>query len=606
MKTISGYFKILLDINLTTGQIKKTQIPQNDLENFIGGRGLGAKILWDRLKPNTNPLSPENVLLFLTGPFNGFPIPSSSRICVVTKSPRTSPVNSKNEHASTITYTNMGGFFAPELRFAGYDGIAITGKADKPIYINIVDEKVEILDASQYWGMGTDEFDRKFIEDLGNRRTATCYIGPAGEKMVPYACIINTAGRAAGRGGAGCVMGSKNLKAIAVKGSKMPNVADHKKYVELIDAIRNSFAEDSGSKTWWRSGGTTHLLTSSSDNGTQAVKNYREATFEFSQKLGSKASRQKIWKRDFACYSCQLSCKKSGNAKGAYGGLIHDGPEYETGTMFGANLLISDLEGLNKCIFVTDDYGMDIISAGNVIGFLMEAYEKNLIDKDFLDGIDLRWGNVDATLEMIHKIGKKDGVGIEAGKGVKYLANKIGQGSEKFAIHVKGLELAGWNVQKASEWFGISYTQSNRGACHMNGGTTRAQDDSALRDSLGACNFADDWYKEDVAYHRFLTAITGIDWTQEKIEKASERIFNMEKLFNYREGFNRSDDVLPDRFYDEPLTYGEFAGSVVKREDFENLLNEYYTNRGWDLETTRPNNKKLEELELNFAISEIQ
>jgi len=221
----------------------------------------------------------------------------------------------------------MGGFIAPEIRFAGYDGIVITGKASSPVYLHIEDDKVEIRDAKKYWGMRTDEFDKKFIEDLGNRRFRTSYIGPAGENLVPYACVLNTAARAAGRGGTGCVMGSKNLKAIAVKGSQVPGVANHEQFLELIEKSRQSFRKDDERLISWREGGTTNAIERSSDRGTQAVKNYQEGTFEKVKNIGTKASRKKIWKRDFACYCCPLSCKKSGIAKGAYGGLVHDGPE---------------------------------------------------------------------------------------------------------------------------------------------------------------------------------------------------------------------------------------------------------------------------------------
>ena len=281
---------------------------------------------------------------------------------------------------------------------------------------------------------------------------------------------------------------------------------------------------------------------------------------------------------------------------------MHDGPEYETGTLLGANLLISDLEGLNKCITVADDWGLDIISLGNSIGFLMECYEKNIVDQQFLDGIDLKWSSVDATLLMIEKIGKKEGIGIFAGKGVKAMAAEIGNETSKFAIHVKGHELAAWNVPAASEWFGISYVTSNRGACHMNGGTPHAQNAAALRDSLGACSFAASWYKEHLEYQHFLSAITGVEWTKEEFEKAGERIFTMEKMFNYRDGFTREDDVLPDRFYEDAFTYGPKKGSIVDRKKFYEVMDNYYTERNWDLISSRPTDEKLIELDLEFTI----
>jgi aldehyde:ferredoxin oxidoreductase len=603
---IKGYYGILLDVNLTTKEIKKFTIPENDLKLFIGGRGLAMKILWDRLKePGIDPLSPENVLMFMPGPFSGLPIPSSSRTTVICKSPRTSPINSPFPKASTISYSSMGGFFGPEIRFAGYDGIVIQGKAEHPVYLFIEDDKVEIRDAGAFWGMKTNDFDVKFIEHLGDRRFETCYIGPAGEHLNPMACVINTAARAAGRGGTGCVMGSKNLKAVAVRGTGIPNVADHKRFLDMLEKIRISFATDSEDRERWRYGGTTNALESSSDGGTQAVKNYQEGTFEEILKIGTKASREQIWKRDFSCFCCQLACKKSGNAKGAYGGLMHDGPEYETGSMLGANLLISDLKGLNRAIFIADEYGIDIISAGNTIGFLMEALDKNLIDKDYLGGIDLTWGNVDAVIQMLHLMGKMEGIGKEASMGVKYLSKNIGNGSDLFAIHVKGHELAAWNVHIAPSWFGVSYATCNRGACHMHGGSTDAQNDLAIRDSIGACSFAKDWFKDDLSYDRFISVITGIERTAEEFSIAGERIINMERIFNCREGFTREDDQIPERFYIDAPSSGPAKGIKVDRNEFRKIMDDYYTKRGWSLSDTSPLPEKIKELELEFVLNKI-
>ncbi len=602
---IKGYYGKLLDINLSTGEIKKSVIPEEDIKRFIGGRGLGTKILWDKLPgPGVDPLSPENALLFMPGPFSGLPIPSSSRTCVVTKSPRTSAVDPTFEHGSTVSYSNMGGFFGPEMKFAGYDGICITGKAKNPVYIKIEDDKVEIIDATKFWGMGTEEFDNALIDELGDRKFESCYIGPAGENLVPMACVLNTAARAAGRGGTGCVMGSKNLKAIAIKGSQSPQLGDHKEYLELLGKVRKSFKEDNKeSLRDWRHGGTANALVWSSNSGTQAVKNYSEGTFEEIEKIGTEANREKVWKRDFACFSCALACKKSGIAKGAYAVMVHDGPEYETGTMLGSNLLISDLTGLQKLIAVADDYGIDIISVGNTIGFLMEAYEKGLIDKEYLNGIDLKWGDVAASLEMMHKICKREGIGEKACNGVKFMANEIGQDAHKFAIHVKGHELAAWNVPVRSDYWSITYATSNRGACHMNGGSPDRQDGAALRDSIAACSFASRWYKGEISYAKFLSVITGLEWTEEDFNKAGTRIFNLEKMFNYREGFNINDDVLPPKFFENKFTVGDHKGAIVDKNIFNKNLKEYYKLRAWDIKTSKPNDEILKDLDLEFTIS---
>jgi aldehyde:ferredoxin oxidoreductase len=279
-----GYHGTLLEVDLSSGSASKVPLSPEDARLYIGGRGLGMKILADRLKkPGVDPLSPENPLLFMPGPFSGFPIPSAARTCVVTKSPRTSPLRSKYPKASTVSYANMGGFFGPEIRFAGYDGIVVTGRAAGPVYIHIDDDKVEVRDASKFRGLGTDEFDHRFTDELGDRRFRTCYIGPAGENLVPYAAILNTAARAAGRGGVGCVMGSKNLKAVAVRGSGMPGVAGHERFISALAAVRKDFRSnfpDGSGVDQWRRYGTASALLSASADGVMAVKNYSLGTFE--------------------------------------------------------------------------------------------------------------------------------------------------------------------------------------------------------------------------------------------------------------------------------------------------------------------------------------
>lgn len=605
-ETIYGYHGVILEVDLTNKKTNRIRLSKEDARNFIGGRGLGMKLLADRMKrPGVDPLSPENPLLFMPGPFSGFPIPSASRTCIVTKSPRTSPLKSRYPFASTVSYANMGGFFGPEIRFAGYDGIMVTGKAASPVYIRIDDDKVEIRDAGKYWGMRTDEFDRRFIEDLGDRRFRTCYIGPAGENLVTYACVINTAARAAGRGGTGCVMGSKNLKAVAVRGTGQPAVAEQEKFLRALEDIRKNFrAGFNGGPGYddWRRYGTASALISASDSGYQAVRNFAEGTFADADKIGAIAAEQKIWVRDFACFCCPLSCKKAGAVRtGKYAGITHDGPEYETGTMMGANLMLSDLDAVMKAIYDVDDYGLDNITTGNVIGFLMEAYEKKLIDRAFLDGIDLKWGSAEAILEMVRKIALREGVGDLASKGVKALAAKIGGGSEKFAVHSKGHELAAWNPHRSLD-LAITYTTASRGACHLNSSSAGDQNDYAAVESLGVCLFALDGFgKEGV--RRLLSAITGIEWTEEEYLRAGERIYNLERAFNCREGFTRDDDALPDRFFEEPLTCGPHKGAVLKRNEFEKALSDYYQDRGWNLKTGIPAPEKLKSLGLDFIMA---
>lgn len=604
MSSANGYHGVLLDVDLSSGKIDKRALDLEDLRKYIGGRGLGMKLLWDVLPgPGVDACSPENPLLFMPGPFDGLPLPSASRTCVVTKSPATSPLESPYEHASTLSYSNMGGFIAPEIRFAGYDGIMVRGRADHPVYLYINDDRVEIRDARKFWGMGTDEFDRAFTEELEDRRFQTCYIGPAGENQVAYASIMNTAARAAGRGGTGCVMGSKNLKAMAVRGSGQPDVADRKRFLELLEESRACFGE-SEALSGMRRYGTSVVSVGNSERGLLTTKNYREGSFENVNQISGFVAKREYWKRDFACFVCPLACKKSGVVpSGPHKGMVHDGPEYEPQAMLGSNLMVDELPGLLKSIYMVDDLGLDAISAGNVIGFLMEAYDKRLVDRDFLDGIDLKWGNLDAIHKMLRKIAYREGVGDAASKGVKHLAELIGKDSRKFAIHSKGLEFAAWNCHTDTGW-ALCYATATRGASHMSGHDPRQQDGKALYDSTGVCVFVQ-WGTEGKYSHEkmadILRAITGWDWTEEEYWKAGERISNLEKCFNYREGFRRHDDVVADRFFEEPYTVGPKKGAVLDRQEFEEMKTAYYKERGWDPETTCPSAEKLKSLGLEFT-----
>ncbi len=593
-KNIGGNYGVILDVDLSKGKIEKKEISYKDQVKFLGGRGLGMKILWDRLnKPGMDPLGKENPLMFMPGNLCGLPVPGASRCCVVTKSPHTSPVSSEYPNASTITYSNVGGFLGPEIKFSGYDGIVITGKASSPVFLSIEDDDVKIRDAKKYWGMGTDEFDRVIIEDLNDRRFQTACIGPAGENGVSYASIIHTAARAAGRGGVGAVMGSKNLKAIAVKGSKQPQVASHEKFLNLLNELRENIKKSPGAIKYNQQGSTGNLDTRS-EKGQLVVKNFREGTFEHIDRIGLKEIK-KNWVRSFSCFCCPVSCKKSGILKsGPYAGLTHDGPEYETGTMLGSNLMITDIGGIHQAVRMADDFGIDAISLGNTIGFLMEAYEKGMINIKYLDGIDLKWGNIDGTLKLIKKIVQKDGIGNLASKGVKTISNTV-DGSEAFAMHVKGHEMAAHNVPDNPDR-ALSYATANRGACHMSIKSARVQNSAALADAMGIC-----FTPFIAAGPRNIIGSLGIVTGVPEVARAGETIFNLEKMFNYREGFRRIDDSLPDRPFEDAFTIGPKKGAVLSRESFKTMLDAYYKDRGWNPVTTKPEDSTLKRLGLSWT-----
>jgi aldehyde:ferredoxin oxidoreductase len=603
MSATPGFHGVLLEVDLSTGTIARRPVPVADSHAFLGGRGLGVRLLWD-LSPGIDPMGPDNPLMFLPGPLSGFPVPSASRTCVVTKSPATAPINPNFPTASTVSYSNMGGFFGPEIRFAGYDGIVVRGISPEPVVLVIDDDDVRLEPAGDLWGMGTEGLDEALAEHLGDRRYKSVYIGPAGEAQSLRACILHTAARAAGRG-VGAVMGAKKLKAIAVRGTQQPTVADHAAFLRRLERARRRFEGMVGTlyRGVLRRGGTAMYLELASKRGVMAVKNYSEGSFEDIDVIGYKASRKDIWVRNSACYCCRLSCKKSGVVRdGPHAHVVHDGPEYETGTMFGANLMIDDLGGVLKAITQGDDLGLDIISAGNVIGFLMEAYEKGHVDQAFLDGLDLKWGSVEATHTMIEKIAACEGVGELASQGVAAVSRALGEHTASYAIHVKGMELAAHNVQ-ANPKRGLCYATANRGACHLSGDTKHHQDFVAAMDSTGVCLFAvsagrpmPGMSAKDSAL--LLEAITGEAWDEERLMAVGERTFALERMFNAREGFGPADDTLPERFFTEAPTIGKAEGAVMDRAAFQQSLADWYAERGYDPERAAPTAETLERLGL--------
>jgi len=600
----NGYMGKMLEIDLTTKKSSTSDTDMKIAEKFIGGRGLGAKMLWDRVKnPGLDPLSPENPLMFLTGPLTGTIIPGPSRVTVCTKAANTSPIASPYPHASTVAWSCMGGMLAPEIKFAGYDGIIITGKSDKPVYIVIEDSKVEIRDASQLWGKSTDQTDLLLRQELGpSFRTA--YIGPAGENLVKYSAIITESSRAAGRSGVGCVMGSKKLKAIAVRGTNMVPVASMEKMIQMRKEMFSTL-ESWNAYDQWRRWGTASMLLASGDAGTQATRNYREGTYAEEYKIAAPVAEKEFWVKNRSCLQCPLKCMKVGQVTtGLYKGTIAEGPEYETGTLHGSNVLNPDFGGMMKSIALADDFGFDSISIANVLGFVMECYENGIVTRSDLDGIDMKWGNIEGMLAMQQKIAKREGIGDILAEGVKPAAAKFGKGADKYAFHVKGQELAAWNVP-ANHGFAIVYGTSNRGACHQVGPTVEEQQRRTMCDTMVICRFL--YYGIGTApFLKALNTTTGWQLDDAAFFRVADRIWNQEKVFNAREGFRRQDDYVPKRFTTDAFTVGPKKGAILPPEKQEQLLDEYYTTRGWDVKSSLPTEAKLKELGLEDLVPAVQ
>ncbi|RJS79399.1 aldehyde ferredoxin oxidoreductase [Candidatus Bathyarchaeota archaeon] len=602
---LGAYTGKILRVNLTTRKINMERLDEEKARKFIGGKGLGAKILYDSLKPGVNPLSPENILIFASGPLTATLAPTSARWAVVTKSPLT----------NIFLDCQVGGYFGAAMKLAGFDCIIVEGKADKPVYLWVHDKNCEILDADFLWGKGCFETEEILKKRLGlNVRVAS--IGPAGENLVRYACISVDKYRQAGRGGAGAVMGSKNLKAVAVQSSGHKiRYADPEGFRKAANEALRVIKENSfiplrrkyGTPIWVSPVNKAALL---------PTKNFRTGVFEKADEISGETMRKKIVFKDGTCYNCIIQCWKYTHVKsGKYKFDELAGPEYESIALLGSNCGVGSIEAVAYANMLCDNLGLDTISTGNTIAFAMECFEKGLLTLKDTDGINLKFGNAEAEFEMIKKIANREGIGNLLGEGVRRASKKIGKGSEKFAMHVKGLEIPGYDPRGA---FGmaLAYATSDRGACHQRAWTVRAeisgelaprfstkgrakfvketQDERAMCFSLVLCDFAPLKIEHFV---KLLNTATGFNFTVEDYLKTGERIWNLTRLFNVREGITREDDTLPPRFMEEPLPEGVTKGQVVTKEMLNQMLDEYYTLRGWD-ENGIPTKEKLKELEL--------
>jgi len=606
---VGGYLGKILYVNLS----RKDAVVKNlDLEvahMYLGGRGLGVWILFNELEPRVNPLSPQNKVIFATTPLNGTEAPSFIKCSIVTKSP----------HTGTILMTLAGGFFAAELKFAGYDGLVIEGKAEKPTYLWIKDGNVVFKDATFLWGMTTSWAQQYICKETDPRAQVAC-IGPAGENSVKYASVMLEE-RAAGRGGAGAVLGSKNLKAIAVKGSGKVKLADPEGFREAVKKILKIFASSDRLKRFGKRG-TPRVIEIVNELGILPTKNYQEGCFSAVETTINSDHHQKFVAKKSACYRCPVAC---GNVtfvrEGPYAGAItHRGPEYQTFWAFGPQCGNNNFEAIVAANMHCDEFGLDTISTGNCIGFAMECFEKKIITEADTDGLNLNFGNHDSMLKMIRKIAYREGLGNLLAEGVRNASMSLGKKSQEFAMQVKGLELSGYDPRGA-KGMGIEYATSPRGGCHERGLVTRevfcspppldrfavegkgemvkeVQDEMAVLDFLGFCVFV--VHNADVTMANLAelyAATTGFEMTEQDLWKAGERIWNLERIFNIREGFTSKDDSLPERLLNEPMPEGPSKGHVV---ELRKLLEDYYKVRGWSGEGI-PERWKLAELGLEDA-----
>lgn len=593
----AGYTGTIVVVDLTDRVVTKRLLPEEYARAFVGGRGLGARLLWEWTEPGLDPLEPDAPLMFLTGPLTGL-VPGGAQICLVFKSPATT---------ITLGHALSGASWGPELKFAGYDGLIVKGKAERPVYIVVFDDTIEIRDASHLWGKGTFDTERQLKSELRDPSFRVLSIGPAGENLVRFASVQQEYFRSAARGGSGAVMGSKKLKAIAVCGSKPLQVADPETFLSARKAVearlldvRNSTRRGYSLKRW----GSSISSISHSDVSELDVRNYREAWWDDVDKVGGLEYERQCRVKARSCFSCPISCLQLGVIReGPYAGHIVN-PDFDSTGTIGPGCLLTDLRGMVYLSRLGDDLGMDDASLGNVVGFAMECYEKGLLSRSDLDGIDLRWGDLDAMIQMWGKIARREGIGDLLADGVRRAADKIGNGVHKFAMHAKGLEFAGYTPHAHPDR-ALQYAVGDRGGCHHFGLTLAEQNDRVWADSMTACS----WHRRFIDPQTYLSVLNpavGWDLTIEDWNLWANRMLTLSRAYNVREGMRPlRDDVLPDRVHSEPLQWGPKAGAVYPRESFEADRAAWYRERGYDA-AGLPTDDLLQKLDLGFAIPLLQ
>jgi aldehyde:ferredoxin oxidoreductase len=656
---LGGYAGKELRVNLTKGKIVDRPMDPGECKRFVGGRGLDAKTLFDELAPSVDALSPGNMLCLSTGPITGLLGPTTGRVNIAARSPLT------NIYGNSNAGTNWG----PELKYAGYDRVVITGRSKKPVYLYIEDGKAELLDASRLWGEGVLKATDRIQESHRGYDTKVSAVGPGAENGALFGSVIFDHWDAAGRCGLGTVMASKKLKAIAVTGNGRLEVPDPERYMEIVRDGWDAIVEDPGFRSGQHSSlGTMICVLWGNTLGWLPTRNFREATFEGAEGISGERFRDEINTRPSpipggrACMSCPNRCKRYGLIKsGPYAGT-KGGIEFEGVAAFGSKCGVDDLEAVFHAFMLSNDYGLDCVSAGNTIAFLMELYEEGIIGKKDTGGLELKFGNAEAMVEMVHRTKDQKGkIGKLAAMGSERAARKIGKGSEKYLTNVKGQETIACDP-RAAKGFGFTYAISSRGSDHLRahpvfemikkmpdpvakdlfgsaeshhltkyGGKVKMvvwhEDISAITDSMGSCRFMHASYYcqypvpeteakyggrrsksgiiHSIKYHDWLTAATGIEFSYDDILRIGNRIINLERAINVRYGIRRKDDTLPRRFMKEKIPTGRTKGEVFDKKHLDSMVDQYYRSRGWDLKSGLPVKNKLVEMGLEDVAKEL-
>jgi len=606
---LNGYAGTILRIDLSRGAVIKEPLSADLVDKYIGGRGFVAKLLYDELPPNTDPYSAENMFLAATGPLSGYFVPASGKIHFATKSPAT----------GGYADSNMGGHFGPALKYAGYDVLVLTGRAETPSYLFIDDERVEIRSADRYWGMGALSCEAQLKKDLAEDFQILT-IGPAGENRVRFACISHDFGRQAGRTGVGAVLGSKNIKAIAVKGTGSLPVYDFEgAYAAGKEAYRKVFAKP-GFKEWTPEG-TAGITNWTNEVGVFPTRNFQTSYAEHYKSINGKAILEQLKITDKGCFCCPTPCGKYGHVRTELGDAYVEGPEYETIALFGGNCLLQTISEVAYANYLCDELGIDTISGGAVISWAIECFEKGIL-KPSQVGYEIQFSDLGTVEFLLNQIARREGIGDLLAEGVKVASEKIGNGSEAFAIHVKGLEWTGYETRNAPSMM-LAYMTADIGAHHnrawvlgydvagawtsvhdliSTGSDSEKMPKAAVRpecahyviesqhtrplfDALGICRlqYMELGFEEE-NYEKLFHLITGKKKSWQELLTVSERIWNLTRSFSAREikKFGRHLDYPPARFYKEPIPSGPNEGYFLTKTDLDVLINEYYRARGWD------------------------
>ncbi len=599
---MSGYMGKLLVVDLTSGKLKDEPLNPNMIHDFVGGASYAARYLYDELGPDTDPLGPDNTLMFMTGPLVGTRAPSCGRHAVCALSPQT----------GIWGESSAGGFWGAELKFSGYDGVVVRGRSEKPVWLSIIEGQPAALhDAADLWGLDTHETTERIREALGERKARVASIGPAGENLVLYASIMNDEGRAAGRTGMGAVMGSKKLKAIAVRGQQRVPLADANGFRQTAKQAIQIVLDDIMT-TVYRQGGTASFVDMSIMWGNMPNKYWSQARFEEATNLSGVSMMETILTRPSSCYGCAVACGRQVTLKDTPYGLEEiSGPEYETVAMLGSQLLVDDLPGVAYAGYLCDRLGMDTISAGSSIALAYLLFERGVLTTAETGGLPLRWGDIETAQTLLEMIAHRQGFGNVLAEGTKRIAARYG--APDLAVQVNGLELAAHDP-RALSGMALTYATSPRGACHLQGDmyfvdmgltiaeagiipggrfktrgkakiVSKTQDWRTLYNSAVMCVFINPTAPILV---KLLSEATG--WSSDIVwwQRTGERAFNLKRAFNNRLGVKRGNDRIPER-----LLIPMSNGSQGRTPRMEMLLEEYYAERDWDWETGKPARDKL-------------